>query len=432
MKKTATIILVLMLAISAVFAGGADETSNAKTVTITYATGDPTTKEAVHEVVQAFNKSQDKWVLQENLSVSTGAYLDSLKTLNASGQMPDIFECRDTPVFVRADMLEPLDQEILDLFEVTIPVYGTVYTAPMIGAYPHFMLYNKAYFEKHGINQHPETYADFLQICEDLKATGISPIAAGVADIWHIGFLFNYYMTQYASFGDPNYVAKLYTGENKFDTPEMTKAMTMLSDLFRSGNVDKGFMSTTESFLTSLLVSEKCAMIYTGSWTISAVEEADPDFEIGFFNIPDEDGNVIIHGGASSQAWAITKQAAEDPEKKECFNEFIKFFFSEEQYAPFLAKTNAFQTTVNKVEYEASPLMEEILAEYNKYPKCLAWNEGVGENELPPTFRNWTYKKVQEMLMGLLEPEQLVKDMDEEWARVTRDFNPTIKVSEAL
>lgn len=436
MKRLGTTMLVILLTLASVFAGGSQESSsassNAKTVSITFATGDTLTKETIHEIVQDFNKSQDKWVLQENLSISTGAYLDSLKTLNASGQMPDIFECRDVPVFVRAGMLEPLDESLYDLFETTIPVYGTVYTAPIIGQYPHIILFNKAYFEKHGINQNPKNYAEFLQICEDLKKTGISPMAAGVADIWHIGFLYNYFITQYVSHGDPDYVAKFYTGENKFDTPEMIHAMTLLSDLFRSGDVDKGFMSTTESFLTSLLVSEKCAMIFTGTWTINSILESDPSFEIGYFALPDENGNCILQGGANSQGWALTTEAAKDPDKKECFNEFVRFFFSQEQYSKFLAKTNSFPTTKEKMVYESTPLMESILELYNNSEKCLFWNIGVGENELPPSFRNWTYKKVQEMLMGQLEPAQLVKDMDAQWAIDTRDFNPTQFTAESL
>ena len=431
-----------MAVLSCIFAGAVlfangiqDKSAGAKgpaTVSITFATGDVTTKETIHTIVQNFNKSQNQYKLQENLSISQGAYLDSLKTLNASGQMPDIFECRDVPVFVRADMIEPLPQDLLGLFETTVPVYGTVYTAPFVAQYPHVILYNKTVFDKYGINQTPKTYADFLKICDDLKSHGVTPMAAGVADIWHIGFLYSYFFAQYVTHGDPNYISKVYSGKAKFDSPEMIDAMTKLQTLFQNGDMEKGFMSTKESQLVSLLVGEKAAMIYTGSWTISQIMEADPEFKLGFFPIPDDKGNILLQGGSTSQGWALTKTAAKDPAKKAAFSAFMKYFFSKEQYTYFLKTTNAFSTTKEHMVYETTPVMAEILKVSAANKKYLMWNIGVGENELPPSFRNWTYKKVQEMLMGQITPQQLVKAMDEEWAVETRDFNPTKLVKKAL
>lgn len=437
MKKLTLIALCLLLVIPfGLFASGNSEgkaaSPDATVLTITYATGDVTTKEAVHDIITAFNASQSEYRLQENLSISTGAYLDSLKTLHSSGQFPDMIECRDVPVFVRAGMLESLDSSLLGLFESTVPVYGTVYTAPFVAAYPHMILYNKALFDTWGIDGNPKTYADFLAICESVKVHGIAPLAAGVADIWHIGFLFKYYFTNYCTHGDPDYISKIYKGEISFDNPEMIDAMKRLASLFRDGNVEAGFMSTKESQLVSLLVGEKAAMVFTGTWTIAQILEADPSFQIGFFPVPDDNGHVLLEGGATSQGWALSKEAAKDPKKKAAFNAFINFFFASEQYVPFLQKTNAFPTTREKVSYDTSALMQEVIAMNNASDKGLSWDKGVGENELPPSFRNWTYKKVQEMLMGKLEPAQLVKDMDKEWAVATRDFNPTILVEKSL
>lgn len=103
---------------------------------------------------------------------------------------------------------------------------------------------------------------------------------------------------------------------------------------------------------------------------------------------------------------------------------------ADENYSEFLAATNAFPT--KKIEYETTELMSQIIEMNNTYDKLLIWNNGVGANELPPSYRNWVYKKVQEMLTGKLSPEQLVKDMDAEWAVATRDFNPTELVAAEL
>jgi raffinose/stachyose/melibiose transport system substrate-binding protein len=425
----------VLLSVSTIFAAGSSEAASGEgptVLSVTYAPGDMTSKQAMHETIAKFNQSQSEYMLKENTSLSTGAYLDVLKTLNASGQMPDMFECRDTPVFVRAEMLEPLDDSLKPLFEKTVPVYGTVYTAPIVGAYPSVILYNKALFEELGLNQAPKNYGEFLEICDALKAHGIAPLAAGVADIWHIGFLYNYFFTNYCTHGDDNFISKVYAGEAKFDNPGMIEAMTKLSDLFRDGDVEAGFMSTKESQMVSLLVGEKAAMLFVGPFMITQIEDADPDFEVGFFPLFDDDGNVILQGGATHQGWALTKEAAKDPAKKAGFDEFIRFFFAQEQYSSYLQQTNSFPTTAEKMVYATSEIMGDLLTLNNTYPKAMMWNTGVGANELPPSFRNWTYKKVQEMLMGQLEPEQLVKEMDTEWATLTRDFDPTKLESESL
>lgn len=433
MRHWILMLVVLVCLGSFVWAGGSSEQATQRTkISITFVTGDTTTKEAIQDIVEAFNASQSKYQLQPNLSISTGAYLDSLKTLNVSGQMPDIFECRDVPVFVRADMLEPLDPELAKLFESPMPVYGTVYTAPIAAQPPHVILYNEKFFQEHGLNENPKTYAEFIQLCKDIKALGVAPIAAGVADIWHIGFLYGNYVIDYVLRDNPNWIADLYAGKTKFSSPEMKKAMTYLSSLFRDGYVEGGFMSTKESQVVSLLVAGKTAMYFTGTWTIGQIQEADPDFEIGFFPIPDENGVVTLHGGATTQGWALTKEAAKDPAKKEAFKEFIQFFFSPEQYTTFLQKANAFPTTAQHMEYSTSPLMEQIVELYNNTTKRLNWNEGAGENELPPSFRNWTYKKVQEMILGQISVDQMLADMDAQWAIDTRDFNPSKLVNTAL
>ena len=432
MKKFLTCVSCFTLVMAGLFAHGQSESGNVNdkaaeptVITITYAPGNMTSKMAASDAIKAFNASQDKYEFQQNLSLSSGAYLEILKTLKASGQMPDVFECRNVPTFLRSDMLYPLPQDLQDLFENNVSVYGKVYTAPLTAQPPHIMLYNKALFDKWGLNGNPQNYQEFLNLCEEIKSHGMAPITAGVADIWHIGFLFNYYFQQYVAHGDPNWISKVYSGEVKFNSPDMIKAMGLLQDLFVSGDVERGFMSTKESQLVSLLVGEKAAMVFTGPWTITQINEADPDFELGFFVLPDENGECIINGGASAQGWSITKEAAADPAKLAGFKAFTQYFFSHDVYTDYMKKISGFPTTKEKIVYESSPILSDILETYNSSEKCLSWNIGLGSNELPPSFRNWTYKKVQEMLMNQLTPEQLVKDMDAQWKVSTRDFDPT-------
>ncbi len=434
MKKLMLCSLAMLMVFGTLFAAGSKESVGDGQVelSITYATGDPLTKEKTHEVVQAFQKAHPEIKIIENLSISQGAYLDSLKTLNAADQFPDVFECRDTPVFVRAEMLAPIDQQLVDLIANPIPIYGTVYTVPYVAQTPNGIIYNKALFEKHGWNQNPKTYAEFIALCETIKASGTAPLVAGISDIWHLGFLFGNSWASYIGVENPNWISDRYEGKVKFTDPAFEKAMTQMVELFTNGYVEGGFMSTKESQCVSVLLAEKAAMYYCGTHVFSQIAEADPDFQIGWFPLPDTDGNIKLIGGSTPNGWAITKKAAADPAKVDAFNKFVTFFLSQQQYAPFCAATGQFPTTKEKMVYDVTGPMAKVLEAYTTYPSTLNWNQGVGANEMPSSFRNWSYKKLQEAMMGRITVKEALKAMDAEWEVQARDFNPTQLVKKAL
>ncbi|OHE61489.1 MAG: hypothetical protein A2413_08930 [Treponema sp. RIFOXYC1_FULL_61_9] len=435
-KAAALALAAAMIASSAAFAEGKQESaaSAAKPVvlTVTYATGDPLTKETTHEIIERFQKANPGVKIQENLSVSTGAYLDSLKTMNAADMFPDFFECRDTPVFVRAEMLAPLPQELVPIFESPISIYGTVYTAPYSAAGPNGIMYDKKFFRENGLNENPKTYAEFIQLCEAIKAKGVAPLVAGISDIWHLGFWFGKYWVDNIGTKNPDWIADRYAGKVKFSDPDFAKGIQQMVDLFRKGYVEGGFMSTKESQCVSVLLAGKAAMYYCGTHVFTQIKEADPAFELGWFPVPDDAGNVKLMGGASSNGWALSAKAAQDPEKVKAFTAFIKFFFRQEQYAYFLQTTNGFPTTKEKMNYTVSGTMATVLDAFGKAPKSLNWNQGLGANEMPSTFRNWSYKKLQEAMLGQVSVADALKAMDAEWEVQSRDFNPSTLKKAAL
>ncbi|HEX7712571.1 MAG TPA: extracellular solute-binding protein [Bacillota bacterium] len=400
-------------------------------LTCIYATGDPLTKQLVHETIVKFMQRNPGIKISEDLSINTGAYADALKIKDSVGEFPDFVEMRDAPMFVRAEKLAPLPKELMGLYETTIPIYGTVYTAPFMAAAPNGVYYNKTFFKKNGLKE-PKTYAEFLQLCEKIKAKGVSPLVAGIKDIWHMGFLFGqFWVTDIAS-KNPNWIADRYAGKVHFTDADFADAMKQLVTLFTKGYVEPGYMSTTEAQCPSILVSGKVAMYYCGPHVIKQITDADPSFDLGWFPIPDAKGKVYLLGGATKDGWAISAQAAKDPAKVQAFVKFVKFFMAKPQYSKFVASGNYFPTSKQAITYKATPAMQSVLKAYAKAGKSLNWNQGVGANEIPPAFRNWTYKKVQEMLIGTVSVEDGLKQMDEEFDKEARDFNPTKFVPEKL
>lgn len=393
-------------------------------MTLVFADGDAKAKESIYAIVDGFNASQEAYKITIEPGVG-GAYDEFLKTKDSVGEFPDIVEMRDTAVYVRAGMLEPLSPEIQSLFTSTTEFEGDVYTAPMAGEGTQGIIYNKKYFQENGINEEPKTWEEFIEICQQIKDLGdMSPVVVGGSDIWHMGFWFNKVYTDQVMQANDAFITDLYAGKTSW-VAEPTTAETFkdLQELF--GFVDEGWLSTPDAMVTTFLVSDMAAMLYSGPWMFTQIAEADPNFEMGWFPVPDRNGKFNLVGGAGKGGWSLSKEAAADENKKAGFEAFVQYFFSSEVYGAFLEAMSGFPTTVTKPEMTVSPILQEVIdtaAGADSLSKM--WNGKVGSDELPPDFRNYTYKVLVEVLAGAKSIEDALAELDTTWAASTQDFNP--------
>jgi raffinose/stachyose/melibiose transport system substrate-binding protein len=398
------------------------------TLTIVYATGNQTTTDLMHARVEAFMKANPNITLVEKLS-NEGAYLDTLRTLDSVGELPDIIEMRDTPAFVRANKLGVLPEDITSLFKNTVQFNSNVYTAPYESAYPIGIVYSKDVFEKLGINvEDIKTYSDFLTVCQKIKDSGTPPIVAGDADIWHMGYWWSSYWLNHVFANNPNWIADRYAGKVSFTDPEVKAAMEGLADLFAKGYVEQGWASTGEGQAPSVLVAGRAAMYYVGPFAFQQIDEADPEFQYGFFAIPNNEGKHIVTGGPTAAGWAINAKTQENPVKAKAVYDFIKFFFSKDVYTDYLKTGRFFNSLKENIVYESTPQMEDAQRiEAGADQVYLNWNQYVGESELPPNFRNYCYKLCSEWFLGQSTVDEGLKAMDREWENASKDFNPVLK-----
>ncbi len=68
----------------------------------------------------------------------------------------------------------------------SITVDGKVYGMPMnIEGFG--VIYNKALFQKAGINELPDTYTELVEAASQLKKVGVTPFANGYYEEWKLG-----------------------------------------------------------------------------------------------------------------------------------------------------------------------------------------------------------------------------------------------------
>ncbi|WP_438351531.1 ABC transporter substrate-binding protein [Paenibacillus sp. FA6] len=384
--------------------------------TVGYAAGDPATKVAIANTIKAFTAANPHIKITDLSETTSAAYLDWLKTKDAVGEFPDLVEMRDTKIFADAGKIAEFPEDLKSLFKVLPEVDGKVWNAPLSSTAPQGIIYSKKAYADAGVTELPKTYGEFLAIQEKLLATGISPIVVGGKDIFHMGFWLNKFLIDDVYAADPDWNSKKTAKTVSFTDANVVQAMTDYQELF-SKYVDKGWLSTGDNQTASILVSGKAAQLFSGTWMFTQIAEADPSFEFGFYALPDREGGVKVLGLPSPAGWSLSAEAAKDADKTEAIKSFIRFFFEAEQYSPYLASVSGVPSTTENVTYEVSEQMQaalDIIADPNVI-KSLAINNWWGENQIPPQFRNWYYKLMQDLVAKDADVLEYMKAADTEY-----------------
>lgn len=391
-------------------------------LTFIFADGDEGMKAAMNEIVNRFNETYPDITVTIEPG-NGGAYSEFLKTKDSVGEFPDIMEMRDTAMYVRAEKLEPLSEEVTSLFQTTMEFDGKVYTAPLGGENTNGIIYNKKYFDENGLKE-PATYEEFIALCQQIKDKGdMAPLVVGGQDIWHMGFWFHKAYNDQVLSQDSDFIKHCYEGTKDFTDASVKAAFEELKEIMQYAQ--DGWTSTPDAQITTFLVSDMAAMMYSGTHMFSQISQADPGFEMGWFPVPSPDGKTRLVGGAGIGGLAISAESAKDPNKKAAGEAFIKFFFLPENYKLYCEKLSAIPTTVNKPELDVLPVFQEVIdATVTADDLAPMWNGRVGDNELPPDFRNFTYKTLVEVLQGTRDIDSACEEMNKTWKTAMEGFNP--------
>lgn len=397
-------------------AGGSTE------LTFIFADGDEGAKESMNEIVNRFNEANPDITVTIEPG-NGGAYSEFLKTKDSVGEFPDVMEMRDTAVYVRADKLEPLSDEIVSLFKTTTDFDGKVYTAPLAGENTNGIIYNKKYFDDNKLEE-PATYDEFIELCESIKEKGdMAPLVVGGQDIWHMGFLYHKAYNDQVLSQDPDFIEHCYDGSKDFSDETMKKTFEELQEIFQYAQ--DGWSSTPDAQITTFLVNDMAAMMYSGTHMFSQIQSAAPDLEIGWFPIPSPDGKLRLVGGGGVGGLAVSAEAAQDSAKKEAAEKFIQFFYEPDNYKVYCEKLSAIPATVEEPELDVADVLQEVIDATNEADELAPmWNGRTGNNELPPDFRNFTYKTLIEVLQGTRDIDSACEELNKTWKVGMESFNP--------
>lgn len=344
-------------------------------------------------------------------------------TLAVSNDLPDVFAYESgTPLktMIENDYVLNVSEALRELgvedcidagaYSFLTNLVGTedLYDLPL-GLNIEGFWYNKALFEKAGIEAAPTTWDEMLEDCEKLMAAGIQPFAVGGADQWPATRIINAYVMRKLGVDAMN---KMAAGELSYTDPGMVEAAKMLQDMCQKGYFGVGPTTVDQNTAAQMILAGEAAILYNGSWyTQDLVADTNPAGEdgIGFFNIPTVEGGPGTLTEYSMNCGTILCLSKDKYDAETA--DWLKYIVTNlGDYA--MSEFGALKGYVIN-EYPESMSKYSILVaeEMGKVTGTSTWFEAAMSSELS----NIAQVNVQSLMNGEMTPEEYAQSLQDVW-----------------
>lgn len=238
---------------------------------------------------------------------------------------------------------------ILDAMSYEDKIYGAPFSSSSW-----VMFYSKTVFEKYNL-QIPETWDEFISICDTLKADGVTPIAFTIGGGWTSFFWFQQIMA--SNWPDAYY--DVCQGRKSWTCDEVEQTFLIWKDM-----IEKGYFTDPGTDLgnevPSMLAKGEVGMTYCGDWysayldAVELIGETDYSIFIIPSYVEDRPKTVIYETGPMV--------ISENAPNKEAAVLFVEYFLSDEGQELW-CETLDFISPNSDVSLEISPLKQKIAAE---------------------------------------------------------------------
>ena len=200
-------------------------------------------------------------------------------------------------------------------------VYALPYVANAAG-----MLYNKEMFEEHGW-EIPETWDEFLTLCEEINASGIQPLYFGYKDTWTCLAPWN---ALAVGLTDSDTCNQVNMGNTTFTETygEVAEKMKVLLDYAEPNPYAYGYNDACTAF-----AREQTAMYPIGSYAIPQIKSVNQTMKIDSFTFPanEKEEDNVLNSGIDLQ-FCVMKNC----KNKEAAYEVLRFLYEDETIQYYL------------------------------------------------------------------------------------------------
>ncbi|GIP39087.1 bicyclomycin resistance protein [Paenibacillus sp. J31TS4] len=199
--------------------------------------------------------------------------------------LDDIWE-RELPDLPGKKVKEKLLDGMLDSIEL---IDGKTYEVPTISSFSG-LFFNKQLFEKHGWNQNPKTWTEFVQLLETIKQAGVTPITFPGQYPTYYDNAFGH--SKLYELAEMNGNLDKFTKDHEnfideYSSPEMKKLFSRIAELGKKGYFSEGLPALNHTQSQMLVIQGEAAMVSTGSHVENEMKESTPKgFEWGYMAVP--------------------------------------------------------------------------------------------------------------------------------------------------
>ncbi len=393
-----------------------EEDSSAVELDVVYAFQNPQWNASMERVIRAFEEKYPDIILNYEVNYGDSVYEDILTKKIARDELGDLVQLKTPDAYVSAGLLGELDASVLKQCREVYSSDGKGYGVPMAES-TWGILYNKNLFAQCGLDV-PETYEQFLQACETLKQNHITPVGIAGADLWHLEYWMNHFFSTDVLSRDARWLQKCAAGQTAWTDAEAVRMMQHLKTLFENGYVNENWMNVSDASLSYRMSEEAAAMIYTGPWTAAQVRQLNPDIDLGWFYLPDEEGERYAPDHLDAY-WSVTKECAQDEDRYQAAMLFLNFFYSDTVYADFCESTGTFPMGKEDAGFEAGAFGSEVseameLADH----KVSVY---IGNEETPEGFEKYMLETVREIMYGSCGTEEGLQRIQDFWEQLSHE-----------
>ena len=315
----------------------------------------------------------------------------ALAAVVASGEVMDL-----TPAFAQYGWGEKFPKVFIDRATIDGKVYGLPMTVETVG-----LFYNMDMFEELGLSI-PKTFDEYMDILETIKDAGYYGYAIGLAGGWPSAFMASAFC--YGSAGS-DYRAVL-SGEKRWvDCDRCLDGLEAYHNIVEAGYTNPEVLGIDQTQANDLFFQGQTAMTMSGPWSIQAIRDAEPDFEVGFFYMPPLDPGTDIRTFGGETGVMMASNHTDHPE---AVLEFFDWFFSEETAVKLVRAEAGIEPIPFTVPDDLDPLMAYVTKE------TLANIDSIGfwpvTHLAPDVFRQMN-QFIQGMMGGELTPAEVLEEM---------------------
>ncbi|KPU46056.1 multiple sugar-binding protein precursor [Oxobacter pfennigii] len=136
--------------------------------------------------------------------------------------------------------------------------------------------YNMDMFDKAKIEE-PKTLDELIDVCNKLKKNIQTPIAIGAKDPWALNTFFGMIAAQTAGNGQLTKAVIANSREDFTNIKGYVDAIDIVSQLVKSGAINKRVADYTYNDSIEAFVQGKAAILPMGSWAVEKIEKTKPD-----------------------------------------------------------------------------------------------------------------------------------------------------------